>query len=175
MALAPRPRSAHHRGVEQQTWETAAVRTIVVGTDGSAEAMGAMAMAATLAAALGAEVVVVHAVGLLETWADHDPAGGGAAVHGDDVPSLLHGSWTRPLTAVGIVPRTVTREGPPPIVLLAVAGEVDADVIVVGSHGAGSADLYELGSTSAKVVRESSRPVLVVPTAGARDVGPGST
>ena len=43
--------------------------------------------------------------------------------------------------------------------------ELGADLIVVGSHGRGAVQRFVLGSVAAKVVRQSSIPVLVVPAA----------
>ncbi len=45
------------------------------------------------------------------------------------------------------------------------ADDVDAGFIVVGSHGAGNSAAPLLGSTSHFVVRNSHRPVIVIPPA----------
>jgi nucleotide-binding universal stress UspA family protein len=50
-------------------------------------------------------------------------------------------------------------------VLLEIADERDADVIVVGHRGLGRLRAAVLGSVSDALVREASRPVLVVPRA----------
>lgn len=47
--------------------------------------------------------------------------------------------------------------------LLDRAEDLDADVIMVGRHGLGAAGRFLLGSLTDKVVRRSSRPVLVIP------------
>jgi nucleotide-binding universal stress UspA family protein len=46
--------------------------------------------------------------------------------------------------------------------ILAVANEVAADLIVVGSHGRSGLENWLLGSVANKVVNQSTRPVLVV-------------
>ncbi len=46
--------------------------------------------------------------------------------------------------------------------IIHVSDEVDADVIVVGSHGHGFLSRVLIGSVSEYVVRHTSRPVLVV-------------
>jgi nucleotide-binding universal stress UspA family protein len=48
--------------------------------------------------------------------------------------------------------------------ILALAGSVGADLLVVGTHGARGVERMLLGSVADKVVRGSSVPVLVVPT-----------
>ncbi len=45
--------------------------------------------------------------------------------------------------------------------IMAIASEIDADVIVIGSHGLGGFQGL-LGSTGAKLVRRARRPVLVL-------------
>ena len=52
------------------------------------------------------------------------------------------------------------RSGHPYQTILKVAGEVDADLIIIASHKPGMQD-YFLGSTAAKVVRHASCSVLV--------------
>ncbi len=51
--------------------------------------------------------------------------------------------------------------------ILAVADEVDADLIVVGTRGTTAVQSSLLGSVSHGVVQHSGRPVLVVPTPAA--------
>jgi nucleotide-binding universal stress UspA family protein len=49
--------------------------------------------------------------------------------------------------------------------LLAVADEVDAEVIVAGSRGFGEMKALLLGSTSQALAHHSRRPLLIVPAA----------
>ena len=65
----------------------------------------------------------------------------------------------------GWTPRSSTRkvvEGSSGQMIIHVADEVDADVIVVGSHGHGFLSRVLIGSVSEYVVRHTTRPVLVV-------------
>ena len=142
---------------------TGRVERILLGVDGSVESSRAAAFAAVLANQLDAEVVAVHAVGLLDVWPDDatGPHGRNSHVH---VSELLEGSWTELVRAAGVRLRTLLRDGPPSIVLLDTADEVNADLIVIGSRGIGQADLYALGSTTARITETSSRPVVVVPS-----------
>jgi nucleotide-binding universal stress UspA family protein len=67
--------------------------------------------------------------------------------------------------AMGITDEAVeTRlvEGASGQMIINVADEVDADVIVVGSHGHGFLSRVLIGSVSEYVVRHTKRPVLVV-------------
>jgi nucleotide-binding universal stress UspA family protein/GNAT superfamily N-acetyltransferase len=139
------------------------IGTILVGVDGSRESIRAAEFAATLADQLGADVVAAHAVGLLDVWPEHPEVHAEHNSH-QRVTALMEGQWTEPLRqGGGRSPRLVLRDGAPATVLLAIADEVGADLIVVGSRGAGQADLYALGDTSAKLTHLSTRPVIVVP------------
>ena len=53
--------------------------------------------------------------------------------------------------------------GNPVAKILTKADEIDADVIVMGSHGKGQMEYAFLGSTSEKVLRKSKRPVFIIP------------
>jgi nucleotide-binding universal stress UspA family protein len=69
------------------------------------------------------------------------------------------------MAAIGVDPAIVDHrlvEGSPGQMIVHVAEEVGADVIVVGSHGRGFLQRVVLGSVSEYVVRHSSIPVLVV-------------
>jgi len=55
--------------------------------------------------------------------------------------------------------------GHPAAQILSVADRLDADVVVMGSHGKGALEHTFLGSVAEKVLRKSSRPVFIVPLA----------
>ncbi len=68
-------------------------------------------------------------------------------------------------TAIGLDPAIVDRrlvEGAAGQMICKVAEDIDADVVVVGSHGRGFLQRVVIGSVSEYVVRHSSVPVLVV-------------
>lgn len=138
------------------------VDRILVGVDGSPHASRALDWAMLLARNSGAEVVAVHAVGLLV-----HPTEGGAPVAGhahlDELRQQLESDWCSALVESGLRHRVFMVEGPAAEVLLAAADREAADVIVVGSRGAGGFAELLLGSTSLRVVEQSQRPVLVVP------------
>ena len=138
-----------------------AVHTIVVGTDGSEGSLRAVVWVAELAARLPeVTVVLVHAIGLL-THITPTPEPSGP--HSEEILELLRGEWSAPLRSTGATVRHVARAGDPVGVLLTVGAEVGADLLVVGSRGAGAPVGVTLGSTSQQVVHDSTVPVLVVP------------
>lgn len=132
------------------------VERIAVGFDGSPDAEAAVRWAMTLAKQIDAEVVVVHAVGLLE-----HAAGGGVAKLEEAV-----GRLTR---ECGLEPTQVhwhVGDGDPCSVLLR-AGTGDpiaVDLLVVGSRGQGAHAGLLLGSTSNELAQHSAVPLVIVPS-----------
>lgn len=112
-----------------------------------------------MAKGFNAEVVAVHAVGLL------------SLVDGEMRPSdqvrdavaAQANEWTAALAESGVRYRIVLEDGPPGLVLLRVAEREHAGLLVLGTRGLGSADGVVLGSTSHHLVRFSPVPVVVVP------------
>jgi len=139
------------------------IERIVAGVDGSAYARRALEWAAGLAGITGAEVVAVHALGLLDTVAGGERVPSQA--HRAEIGQLLDSVWCAPLARAGVRWRHELREGNPVSVLLAVGDELDADVLVVGSRGLGGFPELLLGSTSTQVAQHASRPVVIVPEA----------
>jgi nucleotide-binding universal stress UspA family protein len=136
--------------------DDATVRTILVGTDGSPGAAQAVRFAASLARDLGARLVAASAVGLLAAEAS-------PGAH-DDLRARLAGEWTEPARQIGVAVEPVLRDGNAVTVLLTLADELDADLVVVGGRGLGGFPQLLLGSTSTQVAQHSRRPVLVVPS-----------
>lgn len=64
----------------------------------------------------------------------------------------------------GVKISTLSVEGNPADAILKVADKEDADLIVIASSGKNMVDRFLLGSVTAKTVRHSQIPVLVVPT-----------
>jgi nucleotide-binding universal stress UspA family protein len=61
------------------------------------------------------------------------------------------------------VPVVEVRYGHPVPEILAVSDEIDADLIVVGSHSKGSLRYAFLGSVVEKLLRKTLRPTMIVP------------
>jgi nucleotide-binding universal stress UspA family protein len=138
-------------------------RPVLVGIDGSADARRALLIAGDAARERGAELVVVHAVGLTDV------------VEGEHVISERHPSeiseqfdgWCRAVRAVGVDEWTpILRHGNPVDTLLAIARDMNAGLIVVGRHGSGQRRALLLGSTAHQVAERAECPVLIVPPVG---------
>jgi nucleotide-binding universal stress UspA family protein len=141
-----------------------ALSRIVVGIDGSADALRAAAFAAGLAARLGAEVIGVHAMGLLEAWGDDESTADKHLPEARErARASMEGPWRQPFIDHGVAHRVELRDGNPVHVLLTAAEELHADLIVVGSRGAGELAERLMGSTSTQITERSAIPVVVVP------------
>ena len=143
-------------------------RRLVVGTDGSASAVGAVRHAAELAGATGGRLTIVSAytrhetagaeleVGTADSWIVTDAAGAE-----DHVGKAQDVARSTGLTDIG----GRTEAGDPASVLLDVADDVGADVIVVGSKGMASAARFVLGSVPNRVSHHAHCDVIIVRTA----------
>ena len=131
-------------------------QAFAVGFDGSRDAASAVRWAFTLAGQVGADVVLVHALGLLEhgerahraQWLQATSLDL-AAEHGFDAARVR---WhLDDGDACSVLIRTA---GPP----------VDADLLVVGSRGQGAHAGLLLGSTSLELAEHATIPLVIVPT-----------
>jgi nucleotide-binding universal stress UspA family protein len=131
-------------------------RTICVGYDGSPDASAAVRWAFDLAMTVGADVVVLRAVGLLE-HAKHSEhmAGFEQAVDKIVVETGMEGSRVRWQVADG---------DPCSVLLRSVDAPIDADLLVVGSRGRGIHTNMLLGSTSHEVAEHVTVPLVIVPS-----------
>ena len=140
-------------------------KSVLLGTDFSEHAERACHIACNLARAMGGVVHFLHVVQV-------------AMIPGPDIGVFLAGPvmedasgrarrlldeqvarW-RDHATVG---RTEVMVGDPRACLVEVAGEVKADVIIVGTHGRRGLGRMLMGSVAEHVVRTSAVPVLAVP------------
>lgn len=144
-----------------------ALTSIVVATDFSAMAERALDLAIAIAAPLGASITVVH---VYDIPAFSLPPG--ILVPTDDIVGVVERTSAASLETLvagksssGVKIRGVLREGTPWDQIEAVANEVSADLVVIGTHGRRGLSRALLGSVAEKVLRTSKRPVLTVPPA----------
>ncbi|MFO7577734.1 MAG: universal stress protein [Pelovirga sp.] len=60
-------------------------------------------------------------------------------------------------------PKIEVHHGHPVPMILTLADQIDADMIVIGSHSKGRLEYAFLGSVAEKILRKSHRPVVIVP------------
>lgn len=145
------------------------MKTILVPTDFNELAAAALRHAVQIARATGAEIVLLYADRF-------EPPAEFTARQMEELVDALAESRRRAgeeldRYARGIVPsavkvRTVVREDFPAAAIVAAAEELDADLIVMGTHGRGGLSRIVLGSVTEAVLRETRRPVLTVTRTG---------
>jgi nucleotide-binding universal stress UspA family protein len=137
-------------------------KTIVWATDGSELADGALEQVRELAAVHGSRIVAVHANQLLIGRA----AGWPVLADEPDIREQLEGQ-VEELRAAGFDARLDVRSGSDHLATLIerAAEDVDADLIVVGTHGRSGVTAALMGSVARGLCHTSQRPVLVVPPA----------
>ncbi|MFB6219011.1 MAG: universal stress protein [Halobacteriaceae archaeon] len=133
--------------------------TILVPTDGSEGAARATEHAVELAATYGA---TVHALNVVEPAYSTDFNAG-------ELRASLEAAGEEAVEAVadraaeaGVEAVTAVVEGDPHREILSYAEAVDADLVVMGTHGRTGLDRYLLGSVAERVVRTADAPVLTV-------------
>lgn len=136
-------------------------RRILVPTDFSVSAARALDLAVELAKALGAEVVLLHAVALPSHYAPYALVPVGMEwiqAAREEGSARLAQECGR---VVGVPITSELREGRPDESILAVADR-SFDMIVMGTHGRVGLKHMLLGSVAERVVRHSPIPVLTV-------------
>lgn len=135
-------------------------RRILVATDFSHGAEAALSWAKALAAAFEAEVVLLHVLDL-----SRFPPNIAAAPTGEEVLTHVRADNARQMAKmVERLPgaRAIIREGTARSAILEVASEIQADLIVMGTHGHTGLTHVFFGSVAEHVVRHSRIPVLTV-------------
>jgi nucleotide-binding universal stress UspA family protein len=139
---------------------------ILLATDGSEEAELATLRAVDLADATHSELHVVH-VGVVPIFLQSYPGTLGyygklyEQIEEESSKLLREQSW-RVKAAGGTVAGTHLRMGQVDLEIVALAEELGAGLIVIGSRGLGGVRRALMGSVSDSVVRHAHCPVLVV-------------
>jgi len=140
------------------------VRNLVVGVDGAAASLDALAWAAQTVGTAGR----IHAVAAVNPWTEAftDVVTGGPVEYADVVEAALVDQWTREIGfAVGELATSVSSSAMP--TALDRAARVDsADAIVIGSHrgvrAVGGA-VKRIGHATNRLIRSTNQAVIVVP------------
>jgi nucleotide-binding universal stress UspA family protein len=151
--------------------------TILIGYDGSVDAQAAIDRAGLLMPGSEATVFVIWET-VLEAMTRSGALGMGSGMIGIDLDDSADtaieqaardtaAEGVQRATAAGLVaqPRIANRDGAIAGIILGVAAEVNADVIVLGTRGLSGVKSLVLGSVSHAVLHHADRPVLVVPSA----------
>ena len=131
------------------------IKSVVVGYDGSKGSQVALRWASGLSALLGAQLRIVHAVGLLEGAG----LARGVPTHQERAVRIALDAGADPnATGWALV------DGDPCSALIRSSTEPSAAyLVVVGTRGAGAHGGSLLGSTSLELVEHSKVPVAIIP------------
>ena len=148
-----------------QEGERRKARSIVVGTDGSKPADEAVRQATDMASREGARLHLVTAYPDPQILRERTTGTGGGAytiVDLREVAESLVQRAARDALSKGVEVETHVREGQPAEVIIDVANQEQADLIVVGSRGLTGIKRYLLGSVSSKVSEHAPCSVMIV-------------
>ncbi|MGH2968558.1 MAG: universal stress protein [Solirubrobacteraceae bacterium] len=138
------------------------MKAIVVGTDGSSGAEAAVRKVIELARGSGATVHLVCAYPGRSTLERIGMTARQEPVDLRGVAADLLARDERRFDEAGFTVEKHAREGDPAHVIIDVAGEQDADLIVVGARGDTGLRRFMLGSVSAKLSHHAPRSLLIV-------------
>jgi nucleotide-binding universal stress UspA family protein len=141
------------------------VPIVLAATDFSPHARHAADRAARIARANGAALSLLHvmpgpALTQLRTWLGDDTAA--EARLREAVQAQVNELAQRLRAEEQVAVDALVEEGPTLEATLQAAERLDAQLIAVGARGAGFARRFVLGSTAERLIRRTTRPVLVV-------------
>ncbi|MGE3955477.1 MAG: universal stress protein [Vicinamibacterales bacterium] len=142
------------------------IRRILCPVDFSDASQHALEHAVMIAGWYRARITALHVrhpAFLVEPPILFTDMGGGPVATLEDAESRLH-QWLAPVRAAGVMGDVMAVDGNTPASrIVEVAGRIDADLIVLGTHGRSGFDRLLLGSVTEKVVRTAPCPVVTVP------------
>lgn len=138
---------------------------LLLALDGSPPSEKAIPHAMALAQAFKAELHVIRVVPLTvsASHADGAPAAALSALSAEaDEASAYLNSVAAQLSAEGLLVQTAVRSGDVADELLHQAAQIDADLIVMSTHGRSGVGRWVYGSVADRILRQAEIPVLLV-------------
>ena len=139
------------------------MESIVVGTDGSSNAQAAVREATKIAKGRRARLNLVSAYPNVPTYsASISSSAKRQPIDLREVAGSVLARAEAEVVAEGVEAVTHARGGEPAHVLLEVAEEQDADLIVIGARGLTAFERFLLGSVSSKLAHHAKCSLLIV-------------
>jgi len=135
---------------------------IVAAVDGSPCAAHAFDVALALAKSEASEVAVCSVVDPMPLFGGPLSSAGGALTAAESYAQHVIDGAVAKLEAAGIGQKAKLILGEPAYEIVRYAAEVDADVIVIGTHGRSGLKRMFAGSVAEGVLRSASIPVVIV-------------
>jgi nucleotide-binding universal stress UspA family protein len=142
---------------------------IVVAVDESEHAARAMKWCADHAAALDAEVVVVHALDIAYVFGFGSPLALApppppySEERIEEFRDIIARDWCKPRAAAGVGFRVVVADGRPAALVRQIAKAESAELVVCGRRGRGGVAEFILGSVSHELSHHVDVPLVIVP------------
>jgi nucleotide-binding universal stress UspA family protein len=147
-------------GANRQEGVVVVMERVLVGTDGSSVAQGAVEWAARLTAAVDGKLVVVSA--WRRPYAEVDPATYEELLA--EARRRVDDEWCAPARDADVNHEARLVEGDPRTVVLEAAADTDADLVVVGARGSGyQTHPLHLGSVTHHLIHHTDRPLAAIP------------
>lgn len=146
-------------------------KRILVGTDGSEPSLRSVREAATLANAMGSELIVICAYepidqATIEKWKDEAPVEISWRYSPTTLAEESVEKGRKAAEEMGVPARALIASGEAGEALIRTAEQEDADLLVVGNRGMAGATRFLLGSVPNKVSHHAPCDVLIVHTVG---------
>lgn len=139
------------------------IKRVLVPTDFSDSARHALTYGVSFAREFGAELLLVHVVENLTVGYASDLFPVPMAEVFEEISGYARSELAKLAAEVrekGVTVREIVAQGKPSAEIVRIAGEEQADVIVLGTHGKGMLDKALFGSTTERVIRKAPCPVL---------------
>lgn len=138
-------------------------KRIVVPLDGSQCAANALEVAMTLAKAEGSEIIICSVFDPMPSAGIPPAVAGAALTAAQSSAQRIVDEAVAKVTAAGIPVKGTTMLGDAAFEIVSCAKNVQADAIVIGTHGRTGLKRLFMGSVAEGVLRSASVPVVVVP------------
>jgi nucleotide-binding universal stress UspA family protein len=157
------------RGLARWRVYNAGMKTFLVPVDFSAVSKEIVDTAVTFAHSFSGKVVLLHVIQppiITSEYALPVEAVQEAIIASEKDASDKLTAYSAQFQAAGVGLEAIVRHGPPVHAILEEAQKVDADFIIMGSHGHGK--IYDLlvGSTASGVIKEARCGVIIMPSVG---------
>lgn len=139
---------------------------LLVATDFSPQTKRVLKVARQLGEALSAQLWLIHVAApepAFKTYGSGQRQDRKDTADGYREERRLVHEASEALRNAGLDATGLTVQGEPAKKILAQAEQLDADLIILGSHGFGAVSRLLLGSVSTRVLKKAGRPVLIVP------------
>ncbi len=140
---------------------------ILVALDLSSASQKILDKAKTLAIALPAKVCLLHVIEGEPDFLDDEPDLQNSSDQGQQEFPQAHKNLQKEVDGLrqsGIETKGLLSQGSVVEVILQKSKQLEIDIIIVGTHGHGGVHHMIFGSVSEGVLRDTSCPVLVIPT-----------